>query len=289
MSVYNAGDFLRPAVDSILAQTYNDFEFIIVDDGSTDGSSGALADYARCDDRVRLLQFDQVGLTVALNCAAKVAGAALIARMDADDISKPDRFEKQVRYLDENVDCVAVGTSIELIDPDGDVLGTQDSPQTHEGIVELLHRGCGALPHPSTMFRRDIFRQVGCYNEELRYAQDLDLWLRMSEVGQLANLSDTLLSYRLHASSVTALRRDEQLRCAEHAVRNARRRAGRQPHFSMPRTSVPPVDSVLRSWSRMALRNGNPKVARKHAALALGVSPWSPRNVVAFVRSHLAR
>lgn len=278
MAAFNAERYLAEAVASILAQTMRDFEFIIVDDGSTDRTPELLHQFAGQDPRVKILRQANRGLTCSLNAAARTARGELLARMDADDIAEPDRFERQASFLSQPDDCVALGTSLVLIDPDGETLAEQIAPIGHEAILDQLLHGKGAIPHSSAMIRRSAFEKVGGYREQFAAAQDLDLWLRLADIGRLANLPEPLLRYRLHADSVTTRKRELQLSCAQQAVREARRRLG-DPYADAFQIQPPPPSNrarIIRSWARMALKSHRTSIARKHAWSAFRQNPWWP-------------
>ncbi|MCO8120565.1 glycosyltransferase [Stieleria sp. TO1_6] len=280
MSVHNGQDYLDAAVQSVLSQTYRDFEFLIIDDGSSDRSPAILREFSSRDNRVRVISQANTGLTRALNRGIESARGRFVARMDADDLCEPSRFAEQTQFLDDNPSCVAVGCQLSLIDPDGDFLAYRNAPQTHDDIVSRLLNGIGAIPHPSAMIRRETLCAVGGYREEFQFAQDLDLWLRLSEQGSLANLDKPLLRYRLHCSSLTTQKRAVQLECARRAVAEAFVRRGIKD-FVPPSMahSTPSASQVLRSWTRMALRTGNRTAAWKHCRHAVAAAPCSISNL----------
>ena len=281
MSVCNGSAYLPQAVESILAQSWCDFEFIIIDDGSTDGTLDILRTYESKDTRIHVVSRENTGLTRALNEGISRARGQFIARMDADDIAEPSRLDLQIGYLQAQPECVAVGCSLLLTDPDGDPLAEEESPLTHDQIVAKLRCGIGSLPHPTAVIRRDALNSVGGYRESFLCAQDLDLWLRLAEVGSLANLPQALLRYRLHPESVTSQNRELQLASAERAVREAYERNNEplpiELHLPLPQISS--LQRTYRSWARMASRSGNRAVARKHAWNALCAAPFSLSNV----------
>ena len=281
MSVFNGKRYLADAVESILSQTFTDFEFVVIDDGSTDTSPRLLERYAAADSRLRLTRRPNTGLTRALNEGLRLARGEFVARMDGDDVAERTRFERQVAFLRQHADCVAVGCALQLLDPDGAPLAEQRPPTTHEAIVARLLQGEGAVPHPSAMIRRSALLAVGGYREDFPAAQDLDLWLRLSEFGRLANLGEILLRYRLHADSVTARRRTQQLACAERAVREALLRRG-QPvpgRIQLPDAKPSSPARTLRGSARMAWRSGHVSTARKHAWAAFQAAPWCCSNL----------
>lgn len=200
MSVYNGGRFyLSKAIGSILLQTYRNFEFIIVDDCSDDITPYILQGYSG-DTRLRILRNDRnMGLTKSLNKAIGQARGEIIARQDADDISLPKRFEKQVEYLETHPWVVLLGTSAFYINDSGRIIGclvVYTKPKAH------LKRE-NQFVHGSTMFRRKAFEEVGGYDERYRFSQDYELWLRMSAKYEIANLRDALYKLRFHQNTVS--------------------------------------------------------------------------------------
>ncbi len=208
MAVHNGQDFLVEAIDSILRQTFTDFEFLIIDDGSTDGSAAILKDYAARDPRVLVTTQANQGLTKSLNVGAGLARGELIARLRrTDDVSLPERFQRQVDALRADSALVLIGSGVELITEDGLPLGTRGHATGHEEIRRELLLGNGdALSHPAVMMRRTALESVGGYDESFAVAQDLDLFLRLSEAGRVDNLPETLLLWRQHPSSVNRTR-----------------------------------------------------------------------------------
>ncbi len=197
MSVRNGGAYLPPAIDSILTQTFRDFQFLIMDDKSTDETAEVLARYAAQDPRITLLQGEGRGLAAALNLALEKTNADLIARMDADDISLPERFAIQRDWMTAHPECVALGTAVQTIDADDNPLRIRKYPSNPADIRDrLLMRNC--VCHPSAMIRRSALRQISGYRENFLTSQDYDLWLRLLSVGDIANLPDVLLQYRKH-------------------------------------------------------------------------------------------
>lgn len=280
MAVHNGMPHVQRAVESIQQQTLSDWEMIVVDDGSTDDSAECIAKYAVADRRIHLVRQSNRGLTPSLNHASHLARGSFLARMDADDVAMPNRFEEQVGFLCNHSDVIAVGSSLLLIDPDGDPLGTRKVSTEHEQIVEQLFQGLGPLPHPTAMVVAEAFEKVEGYDESFTKAQDLDLWLRLSAIGKLANLSEPLLKYRLHVDSITSRHRNEQLQCARRAVEAAYQRMGQDvPALSQLTDQALSASQVYRRWARMALKSGFVEVARKHAWNGIKASPWSLSHV----------
>lgn len=202
MSVYNGEKHLRTAVDSILGQSFKDFEFIIIDDGSADKSLDILREFQQKDKRIKIVSRENKGLTVSLNEGINLAQGEYIARMDADDISLPKRFEEQINFLGNNKDVVLCGTWAKIIDENGVELGDYKTPTTNEEIKKniIFHN---PFIHPSVIFKKEIIKTVGLYSEKIKYAQDYEYWLRIVKRNKVANLSDFLLKYRIMKKSMT--------------------------------------------------------------------------------------
>ena len=202
MSVYNGQRFLREAIESIRQQTCRDFEFLIVDDGSTDGSRDIVRSYA--DARIRLIENPgNLGLTRSLNRALAVARGQYIARQDADDISEPDRLEQQIDHLDRHPHVALLGTSFTLIDPNGSIVTQVPLPVDDADLRWEMFFSCPFV-HSSVMWRHALIRdQVGAYNENFTYAQDNELWFRIASRFAVANLGAFLVRYRDHPNSMT--------------------------------------------------------------------------------------
>ncbi len=210
MSVYNGERFLREAVDSVLDQSFEDFEFIIVDDGSTDSSSSTLDVYGKHDTRVRVHHQENWGLVEALNRGWSLARGKYIARMDADDIACPDRLMRQIDFMEKHPDVGVVGSAIEVINGTGDTVAIHRYPTNHREITQGLRRGDCPLVHPTVLIRRQVFDAVGGYRKAMIDAEDYELWLRIAGRSKLANLDAVLLKYRRHANQVSIQRARQQ-------------------------------------------------------------------------------
>lgn len=278
MPVYNAERYVAQAVQSILNQTFRDFEFIIVNDGSTDGSLAILERFAKADARIKLISRPNTGYVVALNEMLEQARGEFIARMDADDEAAPNRFAVQVALLSDDPSIVACGSNVILIDPDGDILIPMARPQSHDEIDSwhLAGRSGAAIAHPAVMIRRAAIEAVGGYEVEYCPAEDVELFLRLAEHGRLTNVQQPLLRYRVHFNSVGHSRRQEQLSALSRAASVARLRRGLSS-TSASVTSTKELDdraTVLIRWAWWALAGGNLGTSRKHAFRAIRSSPW---------------
>jgi glycosyltransferase involved in cell wall biosynthesis len=224
LSVHNAKQYANGAIASILAQTFSDFELIIIDDGSTDGTADLLKEFTIKDTRVRIITNEtNIGLTRSLNLALKQARGEYIARMDADDIALPNRLERQIAFLKSHPDISIVGTAYEWIDKDGNVIGKPKMITGADAIHRALPR-TNPLLHSSVMIRRSALDQVGGYNETMKRAQDYDLWLRLSRTCKFENLSEVLMQKRVTRNIISFKNEREQIRFALLARLNALKR-----------------------------------------------------------------
>ncbi len=283
LPVCNARRYLEAALASLWTQCFTDFEVVAIDDGSTDGSRELMREVAQREPRLRVIETDHAGVTVALNRGLAEARGPLLARMDADDVCEPARLARQVAYLADHPEVLAVGSGLTLIDEDGDRLEPHPYPPTHDKIMDRLLAGRSGLSHPAAMVRAEALRQVGGYDASYPVAQDFDLWLRLSEIGQLANLPDLLLRYRLHATSVGGRQRDDQLAAVARSLQAYRERNGLLPNVPADPVTDPTPTNPRRApkawqsragWARAALRGGEGATAVKHAGAVLRRRPW---------------
>jgi glycosyltransferase involved in cell wall biosynthesis len=196
MPVYNAGPYLAACIESILAQTFADFELVALDDASTDGSGGLLRDWAKRDCRIRLVESPvRLGMPGSANRVVRESRAPVCARMDADDVSRPTRLATQWEVLQANPDACLVGSLWEGIDAAGRLVRPRDR-------WRLLRRSSFApFPHGSIMFRREAFDAVGGYRAACAYWEDLDFYLRMATRGRILVVPASLYRYRFHKDS----------------------------------------------------------------------------------------
>jgi len=208
MSVYNGEKYLREAIESILNQTFKDFEFLIINDGSTDRTAEILQSYD--DPRIKIINNEKnIGLTKSLNKGLKMARGEYIARMDADDISMPERLEKEVDFLETHRDYAVVGTFVKILNEHSGVIRLLDRPVEYAQIREFFRRD-NCIAHGSAMIRKNCILDVGFYDESMERSQDYDLWLRLSEKYRLANIPEYLYIWRNHNENIEAKYMDEQ-------------------------------------------------------------------------------
>jgi glycosyltransferase involved in cell wall biosynthesis len=291
LPVWDGEAFLAEAIESILGQTFQSLELILVDDGSSDGSLRIAEEYAARDGRVRVLrQQERGGYARAINAGIHAARGQFIARMDGDDVAHADRLRQQVDYLQANPGCVAVGSAIEAIDATGSSIGVTYFAAGHEKIVSELLRGTTSLSHPTVVARRDALIAAGGYDPKLYPSEDLALWLAMGELGHLANLRQPLLRYRRHEAAVGVRDRAAQMAMTVAIVNPARLARGLEPL----RNSLMSPGRVKRAryhfdCARFALVGGSRRVAMRHAARSIASDPRWLEPYVALVASLLPR
>jgi glycosyltransferase involved in cell wall biosynthesis len=291
MPVYNAERYLLAAVESLLAQTFEDFELLVLDDGSTDNSLSILREFEANDSRIRVRSRENRGLVASLNELIAIARGRYLARMDSDDVCRPQRFARQITYLDAHPECVAAGTRVLFIDPEGMPIFAPDNKLTHEEIDSGHMSGVRGMRicHPSVMMRKAAVMQVGKYRDR-RFAEDLDLFLRLAEIGRLANLPEVLFEYRQHFDSLCYVHHDESSQFARLAIEDACKRRGVAIKSTTEATFKPerPAETH-RKWVWWALSAGNLATARRHAIKALAIEPFSIKNmktVACAIRGH---
>ncbi len=232
MSVYNAAPYLEKAVTSILNQSFSDFEFLIINDGSTDQSLKIIEHYQRIDSRIRLTSRENKGISASYNELLSQAQSDLVAIMDADDIALPERIATQIEFLNQNLDYVCVGSHYQLIDEKNRlILNCFQVPEHNDDIQEQLLAGYGGMHHPCLMMRRSTVEAVGGYEPTMIVGMDIDLCLKLGEVGKLANVAIPLMQYRLHSRSITAQKMAIQHDSVRAACQRAWERRGIQREF----------------------------------------------------------
>lgn len=253
MPVYNAERYVAGAVESILKQTFTDFEFIIINDGSTDRSLEILQHYARQDSRIRLISRENRGLVKTLNEGVALAKAPLVARMDADDVAYPNRFDIQKDFLDKNPDCVCVGGRVRVIDEKGRFLIVADIKFGHDQVELSALQGITPICHPTALIKKASLEAVGNYHECDYPAEDLALFLNLSEHGKLDNVSEIILDYRIHAHSISTTKHEFQLKKMKEICHKHWEKRGKQYDFL---AKVGRSDDTRRSRFEITLKHG---------------------------------
>ena len=210
MSVYNGSNHLKPAIESILNQSFSDFEFLIINDASTDNSLGIIKSYD--DKRIVIINNEgNLGLTKSLNKGITLAKGDYIARMDCDDICVSTRLQKQYDYLEDNKDIAVCGTNYNIISG-----SNSNFPLDNETLKVKLFQGKNLVAHPSTMFRRELFDRFNIrYDETVKYAQDFKLWVDIAQKFKIVNLAEPLLKYRIHSQQISNTKSKEQKKVVE--------------------------------------------------------------------------
>ncbi len=228
MSVYNGARYLREALDSVLAQTFTDFEAVCIDDGSTDETPAILAEAAERDGRVRVISQENQGLIAALNRGCREARAPLIARMDDDDVCHPERFERQLAFLDAHPEVGVLGTVAAYIDAGGELTGgrwPRWSPAGANGWKTLFRTN---VCHPTVVMRRAVLETLsddaGPYRAGALHGEDYELWTRALFATRIANLPEALLTRRKHDGTIGAQHAERQEQTVVEAMQQAHAR-----------------------------------------------------------------
>jgi len=285
MSVYNGEKFLRDAIASILRQTFNNFEFVIVNDGSTDTSLNIINSFL--DKRIKVIDQSNLGLTKSLNIAIQAATGDFIARMDADDLSHPERLSYQYAYMTEHPEVGLLGTLNYGIDETGVELGFSVFPTEFADIRQSLLFEGNCLTHGTFMIRRQVLELVGGYSEEYPYSQDYELALRIAEKHEIQNLNRFLYYLRISKSSITAQKCAEQTSCALKARAFAQSKSLSNREFENLKTSKQKILNSHQMLSNLMLVYGANYLAVESEKLArvrfVDALKYNPFNLKAFV------
>ena len=256
MSVYNGEAYLEECIRSILRQTYTDFEFIIIDDGSTDKSLNIIKKYANEDQRVIVSSRPNKGLIASLNEAAALASGDLLARMDADDVSYPNRFEEQVNAFEKNESLIALGTYAREINAKGTDIGKLlPSPVGKEAIRNATADGQTLVIHPTLMMKSSAFNAIGGYRANFKHAEDKDLLYRMVDMGEIDNLPLALLQYRVHGDNISVKHGNYQEMLGALIAEMYAIRVSEGRDISEFMNSLPELSSLDEQFRRNGLRN----------------------------------
>jgi glycosyltransferase involved in cell wall biosynthesis len=300
MPVYNTAPYLAQAVESILRQDLADFELLIVNDGSTDGSLSVLEKLAVTDQRIRLVSRANKGLIATRNELLEMARGEFVAWADSDDVSRPARLSKSIAAFAADAELVCVGSAWQIIDPEGMPICEVSFPADHAAIVERMQTTDIALNFPTVMMRRAAATAVGGFREPFKIGEDYDLCLRLSERGHVANLPDVLVDYRQHLASTVNARRWQASGYSRLAntLAKERRETGSDrlqrgevalPEFDPAPTAKQNSCEAWQRWTWQALGAGNVATARKYARLVLRHKPlefWSWRLAYCAWRGH---
>jgi glycosyltransferase involved in cell wall biosynthesis len=287
MTAYNAERYVGQAIKSIIKQTYDTWELVIVDDGSTDKTLDVVKKYAKADKRIRVFQSEKnSGPSHASNLGLSKVKGNLVARMDADDISHPLRLEKQVAYFERYPETVVLGGTCTLIDGNGNYLGMKTFPIGHVPIYQALYR-MNPIQHPACMINLSLLpNNKLVYHNGSMLAHDLEMLFEVAQYGQLANMEDVLLYYRQHSASLSLKNPKETFAATLEVRKKAIKRYGYKPNlksqiihlmqkllvFCLPTSMIYPLFTLLRTGKRMILHGmGEQKlvgIAEKHVVLS---------------------
>ncbi len=289
MAVFNGERTLEATLASVLEQSGCTFEFIVIDDGSTDRTRAILERAASSDARLRVISQTNTGLTKALIAGCNAARAPFIARQDCGDVSLPGRLKSQYKRLVESGAAMAAG-GVAIVAPDGELVEhcVVSSERLRGGLnAQNLEELVGPPHHGATMFRQDVYAAAGGYRAQFPVAQDIDLWLRMIEVGDCLGMDEIVYQAALEQGSISDLRRDKQVHCAKLAIEcaSARRATGSDAvvlanggtiplaSASATRPSVRVARSRFNYFVGSCLKRQDPRAARKYFLRALRADP----------------
>lgn len=278
MPVYNGAQYLKDAIDSVLAQTFTEFEFLIVNDGSTDNSLQIIESYN--DKRIKVLSQENQGVSAALNAGLNAASGDFIARTDCDDICKPDRLEKQINFLINNPDFILVGSDADYVDKDGVfAFHYQNIGHTNEEIQERIHHHCPFI-HSAVIYNKEAVISIGGYDENAYLFEDYFLWIKLVKAGKVANIKEPLMIIRFNPSSVTIDDKDcskEYLEIKAKALETGILDDEKGNLLKRAFKKISPEKKVFSYHSLLAKKylwdNPSPAKARDHIFQALKMSP----------------
>ena len=294
MSAYNGERYLREAIDSILNQTFIDFEFLIVNDGSTDSSLKIIQSYD--DQRIQVINNEKnIGATKSLNKAIREARGEYIARQDADDVSLPSRFEEQIKYFEKHPEVALLGTSTYSIDKNGNTIGKRVA-LSKPTMKDLLKRNC--FSHGSVMFNKGVISKLGDYNELIKYSQDYELWLRIAKYYEVRNLAQALCKLRAHDENIRLINWEESILYHLFVLRLARSDFDEEILAAVNDSGIRSLHSYLSKDERihfykeiaeMHVRNNDLKAAREEYKKILSLKPLDIRNSLNILCSYLGK
>lgn len=283
MPVYNAEKYLRRALESVLNQTFKNFEFLIINDGSTDTTVNIINSYN--DPRIRIVTQENAGVAKALNKGLNLASCELIARIDADDICTLDRLEKQVDFMNKNPEYIVIGSDCNAIDENGEFIYKQvNISYEHEDILKTMYKYCPFM-HTSVMLRKSFALKVGGYPERAHNFEDHLLWIKMSSLGKFKNFTEVLGSFSINPESVTMDDRDmgeEFGRLKRKAIETGEITEQEELRILVCKNRFSPREK-RKSYYRMVAKkylwnNYEPRKARKHLIKVIKMEPLKMSN-----------
>lgn len=207
LPVYNAERFVAETLDSLIRQTNKNFEIIAVNDGSSDGSLKILREYAKRDDRIKVIDQKNQGLVKTLNTAAKLSSGEFLARIDADDVALDRRFEFQLKAMKEDTTRVLIAGGFDVMNEDGEILYHDAVPTNYEDIINAMYTR-NPIAHGSILMRRSAFEAAGGYSEDCGPTEDYELWTRLSKIGTIIALPQTIFRWRVNPNGITSTKSD---------------------------------------------------------------------------------
>jgi glycosyltransferase involved in cell wall biosynthesis len=271
MTVYNAEGYVSEAIDSILRQDFTDYELILINDGSKDGSQAIVDRYAAIDKRIVPIVQKNMGLVASLNKGINLAKGTYIARMDADDVAMDGRFREQVEFLYANPDVVLVGGAFEVIDTDGCYLEAIFPPFRDKDIRRTMYLR-NPFGHASVMYRKQAAIDAGLYSNEFGPTEDFELWIRMARIGKIGGLARPLYRYRVNPQGISLSSNGKQM---DHTVQHTDRLWREQPPAVLSRAELKTqarryVASTPKAGHGVALKyqflTDNARIGFKHLA-----------------------
>ena len=290
MPVYNGDKYLAEAIESILNQTYSDFEFLIINDGSTDKSEDIILSYN--DSRIKLINKENGGVSKALNTGLEHARGKYIVRMDADDISHPDRILKQYEFIKSNPDYILIGSNANYIEENGDFIFHYSAPEyEHNKIEKMVRRYCPFI-HSSVIYQKDIVLEIGGYSESAYAFEDHFLWSKIIKKGKTGNLRDTLVDVRLNVGSVSIDFKDYDKKYLETKEKVLSLGKITVSDADILQNSFKKIDKKLKelSYHRLLAKkylwnNYKPKKSRQNLYIVFKQEPFNFTNVLLFILS----
>lgn len=298
MSTYNDSKYIAQTIESILAQTYRDFEFIIVNDGSTDNTLEIIQQYAAKDERIKIIDQENGERCRARNAGMQLAQGKWIAASDADDISRPDRLEKQLAMAEAHPEATVIGCYMEMIDREGRVLShIRQGPTTPEAFAayDRVKQGHITIYNTGAFFRRDLALELGGYDEDYLNVEDSELWDRMSEYGPILIVPEPLVQYRFHPGNSSTRRFFKQKMLASFITERHRLAAAGTPktleqylydytHLPLPQKLNRNLRLISQMYYRRASLAASTKdyfnAARLTAMSVLAHPLWSIRRIL---------
>ena len=207
LPVYNAERFIPETLDSLIRQTNKNFEVIAINDGSTDGSLKILQEYAKRDARIRVIDQKNQGLVKTLNTAAQLSSGEFLARIDADDVALDRRFEFQLKAMKEDPSHVLIAGGFDVMNEDGEILYHDAVPTNYEDVINDMYTR-NPIAHGSVLIRRSAFEMAGGYSEDCGPTEDYELWTRLSKIGTIIALPQTIFRWRVNPTGITSTKSD---------------------------------------------------------------------------------